>query len=96
MLVSFVACMKILLTSNSAVNRRPFKALLTVAILMAILDAMHEILQLQHILAAFIFYKGPGGALAQLSDTAYWSNQIKTVIYVLQTLLGDGVLVSQD
>jgi hypothetical protein len=61
---------------------------------MAILDGFNESLQLRHMLDAFIYYKGPGGAEEQLNITAYWGNQAKTGIYVIQTLLGDGVLVS--
>lgn len=86
--------MRILLTTTTSVTRPLYKALLAVAILMAFLDAFDEALQLRHVLDAFVYFTGKGGAIEELNDTAYWVNSTKTVIYVLQTLLGDGVLVN--
>ena len=94
MLVSFFICIRTLLSSDSALNRVSFRVLLGVSIAMAILDGMDKSLQLRHMLDAFVYYKGPGGPPGLLNDTRNWVNFTKTVVYVIQTWLGDGVLVN--
>jgi hypothetical protein len=94
MLVSLFVCLRVLFSSESALNRLSFKVLMAVSIVMAILDGVDKSLQLQHMLDAFVYYKGPGGALEQLNKTRNGVNFAKTVVYVIQTWLGDGVLVS--
>ena len=49
---------------------------------------------LKHNLDAFIFYRGPGGAVEEFENIRYWVNIMKTVDYVAQTAIGDAVLVS--
>lgn len=93
MLVTFFICIRTLLSSDSALSRISFRVLLGVSIAMAILDGLDKSLQLRHILDAFVYYKGPGGPLGLLNDTRNWVNFTKTVVYVVQTWLGDGVLV---
>jgi len=93
MLVSFFICIRTLLSSDSALNPISFRVLLGVSIAMAILDGMDKSLQLRHMLDAFVYYKGPGGPVELLNDTRNWVNFTKTVVYVIQTWLGDGVLV---
>ena len=48
---------------------------------------------LRHNLDAFVFYAGPGGPTAELSDISYWVNVMKAVDYVAQTAIGDAILV---
>ncbi len=48
---------------------------------------------LRHNLDAFIFYHGEGGAAKEFSDISYWVNIMKTVDYVMQTAIGDAILV---
>src|ERR1700743_1260289 len=93
MLVSFLICMGILLTSDSALAQTSYRTLMSISIIMMMLDAFDKALQLQHMLDAFVYYKGPGGPLAELSDTSYWVNSLKTLVYATQTWIGDGVLV---
>ena len=48
---------------------------------------------LRHILDAFVFYKGPGGAATELGNISYWVNVMKAADYVAQTAIGDAILV---
>ncbi|RPD65719.1 hypothetical protein L226DRAFT_557681 [Lentinus tigrinus ALCF2SS1-7] len=48
---------------------------------------------LQHNLQAFIYYKGPGGAIAEFSDISNWVNVMRTADYVAQMFIGDGIMV---
>lgn len=95
MLVSFFICLRVLFTSESALNPLSFRSLMAVSVLMAILDGLDKSLQLRHMLDAFVYYKGPGGPIEELSETKNGINFAKTVVYVIQTWLGDGVLVSR-
>ncbi|RPD54892.1 hypothetical protein L227DRAFT_334113 [Lentinus tigrinus ALCF2SS1-6] len=47
---------------------------------------------LQHILEAFIYYKGPGGPNAEFNDISNWVNVMATVDYVAQTFIGDAIM----
>ena len=67
---------------------------LIVALLFFIVATLDVALLLRHVLDAFIWYRGSGGAIAELSDISYWVNVMKTVTYVAQTSVGDGMLVS--
>lgn len=46
----------------------------------------------QHDLDAFINFKGPGGAIGELSNISNWVNVMKTVDYALQTFIGDAIM----
>ncbi|RPD71692.1 hypothetical protein L226DRAFT_547169 [Lentinus tigrinus ALCF2SS1-7] len=46
-----------------------------------------------HVLQAFIYYTGPGGAKGELSDISNWVNVMRTADYVAQTFIGDGIMV---
>jgi len=96
MLASFAICMETLFNTPSSINQTSYRVLLGISVLMAFLDIFNETLQLRHILEAFVYYKGPGGPEQQLNDAGYWINPAKSIIYALQTLLGDGVLVSRQ
>ncbi|KAF8997255.1 hypothetical protein BDQ17DRAFT_1363377 [Cyathus striatus] len=44
-------------------------------------------------LQAFIFYNGPGGPTAVFSDLGYWMTLATTFATLLQTVIGDGILI---
>ena len=67
---------------------------LIVALFFFIVATLDVALLLRHVLDAFIWYRGSGGAIAELSNLSYWVNVMKTVTYVAQTSVGDGMLVS--
>ncbi|KAJ7152895.1 hypothetical protein C8R46DRAFT_1120710 [Mycena filopes] len=46
-----------------------------------------------HNIQAFILYRGAGGAADVFSDISNWVNVVKTVNVVMQTTLGDGMLI---
>lgn len=69
--------------------------LMLVALALFIIATLDEALLLRHILDAFIYYKGPGGPQEEFADISYWVNVMKTVTYVVQTSIADGMLVSQ-
>ena len=48
---------------------------------------------LLHNLQAFVWYTGPGGAIAEFDDISNWVNVMRLVDYVLQTFIGDGIMV---
>ena len=48
---------------------------------------------LLHNLQAFIWYTGPGGAVAEFDDISNWVNVMRTADYVAQTFIGDGIMV---
>ena len=66
---------------------------LVVALLLFVFATLDVALLLRHVLDAFIWYQGPGGAIAEFSDISYLVNVMKTVTYVAQTSIGDGMLV---
>ena len=49
---------------------------------------------LEHDLQAFVFYKGPGGAIEQLYQLTDWVTIMKSIDYFALTSIGDGMLVS--
>ncbi|RPD56570.1 hypothetical protein L227DRAFT_508327, partial [Lentinus tigrinus ALCF2SS1-6] len=50
-------------------------------------------LGLLHNLQAFIYYTGPGGAIAEFDDISSWVNVVHTANYIAQTFIGDGIMV---
>ena len=81
-----------LVKSRSRQGRR--NVFLVVALLLFVFATLDLALLLRHVLDAFIWYKGPGGAIGEFSDISYWVNVMKTVTYAAQTIIGDGMLVS--
>ena len=67
---------------------------LVVALLLFVFATLDVAIQLRHVLYAFIWYTGPGGAIGELSDLSYWLNAMKSVTYNAQTSIADGMLVS--
>lgn len=91
-LVTFGMCMYVMLVKgrSSARQRAVFLAVALAMFAVATLDA---VLLLIHVLDAFIWYRGPGGAIGEFNEISYWVNAMKTVTYVIQTSIGDSVLV---
>ncbi|RPD56565.1 hypothetical protein L226DRAFT_251866 [Lentinus tigrinus ALCF2SS1-7] len=50
-------------------------------------------LGLVHNLQAFIYYAGPGGPTVVFEDLSSWLNIVHTSDYVIQTFIGDGIMV---
>ncbi|KAH8088915.1 hypothetical protein BXZ70DRAFT_899246 [Cristinia sonorae] len=93
-LVTFGLCLYILLFSAHTRHRhRLLNPFLLIAIAMFTIATLDVALLLRHILDAFIYYKGPGGAQAEFADISYWVNVTKTVTYCLQTSIADGLLI---
>jgi len=78
-LVSLFYCMRALLWSQ--VNRKMKNdinwPMLVVTLLLATFATLDVAFGLRHVLDAFIFYKGPGGAATELEDISYWVNVMK-------------------
>ena len=66
---------------------------LIVAVALFTFATLDVALLLRHVLDAFIWYHGPGGAIGEFKDISYWVNVMKTVTYNAQTSIADGMLV---
>ncbi|TBU28426.1 hypothetical protein BD309DRAFT_1061493 [Dichomitus squalens] len=64
-----------------------------VVLLLFVFATLDVALLLRHVLDAFIWYHGPGGAIGEFSDISYWVNAMKTVNSVAQTGIADGMLI---
>ena len=92
-LVSFgMALYSLLMSGKSSASQRNY--LLVVVLLLFTFATLDVAFLLRHVLVAFIYYKGPGGAIGELSDISYWVSVMKTVCYVAQTSVADLMLVS--
>jgi hypothetical protein len=69
------------------------KKMLAIAIALGTFATLSLAFQLKHVLDAFIWYHGPGGALEEMNDISNWVNVMQTVTYTFQTVIGDLVLV---
>ena len=93
-LVSFGMCMYLMLVkAPSRQGRR--NVFLVVALLLFVFATLDVVLLLVHVLHAFIWYHGPGGAIGEFSDISYWVNAMKIVDYNAQTSIANGMLVSK-
>ncbi|KAH8105363.1 hypothetical protein BXZ70DRAFT_520696 [Cristinia sonorae] len=97
-LVTFGLCVNVLLFSKHTRpgGRRKHRFLspfFLVALLLFIIATLDEALLLRHVLDAFVWYKGPGGAKEEFADISYWVNVMKTVTYVAQTSIADAMLI---
>ena len=81
--------MRALFSGKNSVN----KTMLTTSIVLGIFATLDVAFGLRHVLDAFIWYHGPGGPIQEFEDISYWVNVMKTVDYVIQTLIGDLMLV---
>ena len=78
-------------TTSSLLRQRMF---VTVTLLLFVFATSDVAFGLRHMLDAFVYYKGSGGAIGELSDISYWVNVMKGINYCCQTSIGDSVLVS--
>ena len=70
--------------------------MITATLLLFVFATLDIAFGLRHMLVAFVYYKGPGGAIAQLSDISYWMNVMKGVDYNCQTSIADAILVREQ
>ncbi|KIP07596.1 hypothetical protein PHLGIDRAFT_35367 [Phlebiopsis gigantea 11061_1 CR5-6] len=93
-LVSFGMCIYVMLIKSHSRRLTCQRVIfLIVAIALFTFAALDVALLLRHVLDAFIWYHGPGGAIAEFSNISYWVNAMKTVTYVAQTSIADGILI---
>jgi len=67
--------------------------MLTVTLLLWVVSTLDLALGLRHNLEAFVYYSGPGGPTAVFLEISSWINIMKTMTYVAQTFIGDGILI---
>ncbi|KIP07585.1 hypothetical protein PHLGIDRAFT_412673 [Phlebiopsis gigantea 11061_1 CR5-6] len=91
-LVTFGMCMYVMLVKGRS-SARQRAVFLAVALAMFAVASLDAVLLLIHVLDAFIWYRGPGGAIGEFDEISYWVNAMKTVTYIIQTSIGDGVLI---
>ncbi|KAJ4469978.1 hypothetical protein C8J55DRAFT_537743 [Lentinula edodes] len=96
-LVTLVQCIDCLVVEHHDHGIRFRKkinwTMLVVALLLCLFATLDVAFGLRHNLDAFIYYKGQGGAVAELQDISYWVNVMKTADYVAQTFIGDAMLI---
>lgn len=94
-LVSFGQCAHSLWTSKSSdlVQQRIVGSATIAMFIFATLDVS---LGLRHLLVAFVYYKGPGGAEEQYTNISYWVNAMAGLDYTCQSIIGDFVLVRRN
>ena len=95
-LVSFSICAYTLwMTRSSSASNLSRRRMITVVTILLFVFATSDVaFGLRHMLDAFVYYKGSGGPIAELSDISYWVNVMKGLNYNCQTTIADFVLVS--
>lgn len=68
--------------------------MLVASLLMALFGTFNIAFALRFNLDAFIWYKGHDGPTGEFENLSYWVDTMKTVDYVIQSLVGDLILVS--
>ncbi|KAF7353742.1 hypothetical protein MVEN_01059600 [Mycena venus] len=95
-LITFFLCLRVLLF-NSNYDRKRLSdfnwPMLTVCLCMCAFATMDVAVGLLHNIQAFVLYKGPGGPAEEFSHISDWVNIVKTVDVVMQTTLGDAMLI---
>ncbi|KAF9263823.1 hypothetical protein L218DRAFT_944281 [Marasmius fiardii PR-910] len=98
-LVSFGYCLQAILVEKAYTpSGFRFKSninwtILVFALLLGLVATIDVAFGLRHILDAFVYYKGPGGAAEELQNISYWVNVMKTVDSIVQTYIGDIMLL---
>ncbi|KAF9061677.1 hypothetical protein BDP27DRAFT_1234871 [Rhodocollybia butyracea] len=95
-LVTLAQCLYALLFERSHEFRLKKKinwTMLVVTLLLCVFATIDVAIGLRHNLVAFVYFQGPGGPIAVFSDISNWINIMKTVDYVAQTFIGDGMLI---
>ncbi|TCD63101.1 hypothetical protein EIP91_006005 [Steccherinum ochraceum] len=91
-LMTFGMCVHALWNSqlSGSSQKRMFIA---VALLLFLFATSDVAFGLRHLIDAFIYYRGSGGAIQELSDIAYWVNVMKAINYSCQTSIADWVMI---
>lgn len=82
-LVTLGQCLRILLWGSASrdgglsLKRNINWPMLIVALLLATFATLDVAFGLRHVLDAFIYYKGPGGAKAEFANISYWIQVMK-------------------
>ncbi|KAJ7151024.1 hypothetical protein C8R46DRAFT_824008, partial [Mycena filopes] len=95
-LITLVLCLRSLLfTTNFGFKRLQDInwPMLVVALAMCVLATLDVAVGLLHNIEAFVLYTGPGGAEAEFGNISDWINVVKGFDIILQTALGDGMLI---
>ncbi|KAH7882665.1 hypothetical protein F5I97DRAFT_1931275 [Phlebopus sp. FC_14] len=94
-LVTLAQCLRSLLWSDAenSFKRKINWRMLTVALLMGLFATLDVALGLRHNLDAFVYYTGPDGAAAEFASISNWVNVLETAVYVVQSMVGDGMLI---
>ncbi|EPQ51376.1 hypothetical protein GLOTRDRAFT_49061 [Gloeophyllum trabeum ATCC 11539] len=92
LLVTTGHCLNVLLLKKTG-KTGAHRLALVVTIYMFAVASNDTALCLVHVLDAFAYYTGPGGAEGELSHVSSWINVVKLVNYLLQTTVGDLILV---
>ncbi|EIW74870.1 hypothetical protein CONPUDRAFT_159641 [Coniophora puteana RWD-64-598 SS2] len=92
-LILFTVIIRVLLRRDGP--RRAFFCKLTTAIALCILSTIHMAINVVRVVEGFVLYQGtyPGGPTAFFADVTQWSFTFKTLLYLLQTLIGDGIVI---
>ena len=85
-------CVYIMLVRGRS-SARQRSLFLAVAVSMFVIATLDVVLLLVHVLYAFVWYHGPGGAVGEFLDISIWINAIRLVTYSAQTSIGDAILV---
>jgi len=93
--VTFASCMKYLLWADGGFKplyQLHYKMLVG-ALLMFVFGSLDVAFHLRHNLDAFVGAPNPQAVLDHFNDTSNWINVMKMVAYVLQTFVGDAILL---
>ncbi|KAJ7850915.1 hypothetical protein B0H14DRAFT_2342023 [Mycena olivaceomarginata] len=87
--ITFVICLSFIVSAS----RIPY-VILVAAMWMFFISTFSVILSLKNVLDGFIYYQGPGGALAfYATQNGGWTHWMPTVHNAIQTTTGDALLV---
>lgn len=95
-LVSFGFCIRVLLFTKAGTLKQTKRInwpVLAATLLMATFATLNVSFDLRFNIVSFVLYTGPGGAKVAFSRIGEWVNVMKSVDYVVQTLIGDGMLM---
>ncbi|KAJ7719942.1 hypothetical protein B0H16DRAFT_1386994 [Mycena metata] len=95
-LITFVYCLRTLLFGLNFEIKRPSEInwpMVVITLLMCVLATLDTAVGLLHLIQAFVLYTGPGGPTEEFSNISDWINVVKGFDIILQTIMGDGMLI---
>ncbi|KDR66675.1 hypothetical protein GALMADRAFT_147729 [Galerina marginata CBS 339.88] len=96
-LITFVKCLRALLLDEWRTDFQPRSAInwsmVAVSVSFFVFGTLDVVLGFYHNIKAFILYTGPGGSDGEFTKLSDWVNVMKGVNLLMQTLIGDGVLI---